>query len=170
MSETTTTPAEPETLAMIEKRRIEAEILKHVYDTLVGSAGEAVAQATIAEAVRRSAIEQAQRFAAAAGGQTSLQSFIDRQSLWTKGGALEIEVRERTETTYAFDVVRCRYAEMYRAMGLGHIGHLLSCNRDFVFSEGYDPNLRLDRPQTIMQGGKCCNFRYRYVAPDGTAG
>ena len=29
--------AEPESLAMIEKRRIEAEILKHVYDTLVAS-------------------------------------------------------------------------------------------------------------------------------------
>ncbi|MEY4006295.1 MAG: hypothetical protein RLZZ221_2391, partial [Verrucomicrobiota bacterium] len=93
---------------------------------------------------------------------TSLQSFIDRQSLWTKGGALEIQVRKRTEDEYHFDVVRCRYAEMYREMGLGHIGQLLSCNRDFVFSEGYDPNLKLERPQTIMQGGKCCDFRYRY--------
>jgi len=154
--------AEPESLAMIEKRRIEAEILKHVHDTLVASHGEAVAQATIGESVRRSAIEQARRFADAAGGETSLQSFIDRQSLWTKGGALEIQVRKRTEDEYHFDVVRCRYAEMYREMGLGHIGHLLSCNRDFVFSEGYDPNLKLERPQTIMQGGKCCDFRYRY--------
>ena len=83
--------AEPENLAMIEKRRIEAEILKHVYDTLVASHGEAAAQATIAESVRRSAIEQAQRFADAAGGETSLQSFIDRQSLWTKGGALDLK-------------------------------------------------------------------------------
>ena len=55
--------AEPENLAMIEKRRIEAEILKHVYDTLVASHGEAAAQAAVAEAVRRSAIEQARRFA-----------------------------------------------------------------------------------------------------------
>jgi len=118
--------------------------------------------------VRRSAIEQARRFADAAGGETSLQSFIDRQSLWTKGGALEIQVRKRTEDEYHFDVVRCRYAEMYREMGLGHIGHLLSCNRDFVFSEGYDPNLKLERPQTIMQGGKCCDFRYRYEKKPAT--
>ena len=160
----------PETLAMLDKRRIEAEIQKHVYDTLVASHGEAVAQTTIGEAVRRSALEQAARFAAAAGGRTSLDSFVERQSLWTKGGALEIEVRERSETVYAYDVVRCRYAEMYRAMGLGHIGHLLSCNRDFVFSEGYDPNLKLERPQTLMQGGSCCNFRYRYEKPEAASG
>lgn len=162
MSETRNLKGEPESLPMIEKRRIEAEILGHVYATLVASHGEAVAKQTIGESVRRSALEQARRFAEAAGGNTSLQSFIDRQKLWTAGGALEIEVKERTADTYAFDVVRCRYAEMYREMGLGHIGHLLSCNRDFVFSEGYDPNLKLDRPQTIMQGGKCCNFNYRY--------
>ena len=30
----------PETLAMLDKRRIEAEILKHVYDTLVASHGD----------------------------------------------------------------------------------------------------------------------------------
>lgn len=161
----TATADRPDTMAMLDKRRIEAEILKHVYDTLVASHGEQVAQATVGEAVRRSAIEQAARFASAAGGKTSLETFIERQSLWTKGGALEIEVRERSAETYAYDVVRCRYAEMYRAMGLGHIGHLLSCNRDFVFSEGYDPNLKLERPQTIMGGASCCNFRYRYERP-----
>ena len=155
--------AEPENLAMIEKRRIEAEILKHVYDTLVASHGEAAAQATIAESVRRSAIEQARRFADAAGGETSLQSFIDRQSLWTKGGALEIQVRKRTEDEYHFDVVRCRYAEMYREMGLGEIGHLLSCQRDATFCEGYDKRMRLKRTQTIMQGASYCDFQYTMV-------
>ena len=168
MTEPATTQA-PETLAMLDKRRIEAEILKHVYDTLVASHGEALAQATIGEAVRRSALAQAGRFAAAAGGRTSLETFIDSQSLWTKGGALEIEVRERSADSYAFDVVRCRYAEMYREMGLGHIGHLLSCNRDFVFSEGYDPKLKLERGQTIMGGAKCCDFRYRYEDPGAAA-
>ena len=44
---------------MLEKRRIEAEILKHVYQTLKESHGEDVARKTIADSVRRSAIEQA---------------------------------------------------------------------------------------------------------------
>ena len=152
----------PEGLSMLEKRRIEAEILKEVYETLKESHGEEVARRTIAESVRRSAIEQARAFAAAAPGGTSLKAFQDVMPLWTKGGALEIEVKEQTEQSFTFNVVRCRYAETYKAMGLGEIGHLLSCNRDGAFCEGYDPKLKLERTQTIMQGASHCDFKYRY--------
>jgi hypothetical protein len=157
-----TQSAHPEGLSMLEKRKIEAEILKEVYETLKESHGEEVARKTIAESVRRSAIEQARQFAAAAPGGTSLKAFQDVMPLWTKGGALEIEVGEQTDTTFAFNVVRCRYAETYKAMGLGEIGHLLSCNRDGAFCEGYDPKLKLERTQTIMQGASHCDFKYRY--------
>src|SRR5437868_2350180 len=101
-----TQSAHPEGLSMLEKRKIEAEILKEVYETLKQSHGEEVARTTIAESVRRSAIEQARAFAAAAPGGTSLKAFQDVMPLWTKGGALEIEVREQTEKTFAFNVVR----------------------------------------------------------------
>ena len=152
----------PEGLSMLEKRKIEAEILKEVYETLKASHGEEVAKKTIAESVRRSAIEQARAFAAAAPGGTSLKAFQDVMPLWTKGGALEIEVKEQSETHFTFNVTRCRYAETYKAMGLGEIGHLLSCNRDGAFCEGYDPKLKLERSQTIMQGASHCDFRYSY--------
>jgi hypothetical protein len=157
-----TQPTHPEGLSMLEKRRIEAEILKEVYDTLKGSHGEEVAKRTIAESVRRSAIEQARQFAAAAPGGPSLKAFRDVMPLWTKGGALEIEVKEQSDTTFRFNVVRCGYAETYKAMGLGEIGHLLSCNRDGAFCEGYDPKLKLERTQTIMQGASHCDFKYTY--------
>jgi hypothetical protein len=42
------------------------------------------------------------------------------------------------------------------------LGAVLSCNRDGVFCEGYDPKLKLERTQTIMGGATHCNFRYRY--------
>jgi hypothetical protein len=154
--------AHPEGLSMLEKRKIEAEILKEVYETLKASHGEEVARKTIAESVRRSAIAQARAFAAAAPGGTSLAAFQDVMPLWTKGGALEIEVKERSDSSFAFNVTRCRYAETYKAMGLGEIGHLLSCNRDGAFCEGYDPKLKLERTQTIMQGASHCNFKYTY--------
>lgn len=150
-----------ETMAMLERRRIEAMVLKHVYETLKASHGKEVAQRTIADAVRASAIEQGRQMAAAEpGGQTSLKTFIDRQEQWTRGGALTVDVKEQTETSYVFNVTRCQYAEMYRDMGLGEIGHLLSCQRDATFCEGYDPNLKFERTQTIMQGAKHCDFRY----------
>ena len=154
--------AHPEGLSMLEKRKIEAEILKEVYLTLKESHGEAVARKTIADSVRRSAIEQARAFAAAAPGGPSLKAFQEVMPLWTQGGALEIEVQEQSDTRFVFNVVRCRYAETYKAMGLGEIGALLSCNRDGAFCEGYDPKLKLERTQTIMQGASHCDFRYRY--------
>ena len=157
-----TQSAHPEGLSMLEKRRIEAEILKEVYETLKASHGEEVAKKTIAESVRRSAIEQAKQFAQAAPGGPSLKAFQDVMPLWTKGGALEIEVKEQSDSSFAFNVTRCRYAETYKAMGLGEIGHLLSCNRDGAFIEGYDPELKFERTQTIMQGASHCNFRYSY--------
>jgi hypothetical protein len=161
MSQSPAATAHPEGLSMLEKRKIEAEILKEVYETLKQSHGEEVAKKTITESVRRSAIEQAHQFARAAPGGTSLQAFQDVMPLWTKGGALEIEVKEQTGDSFAFNVVRCRYAETYRAMGLGEIGHLLSCNRDGAFCEGYDSKLKLERTQTIMQGASHCDFRYK---------
>jgi len=153
----------PNPIPMLERRRIEAAILKHVYDTLKSSHGVEVAKKTIADAVRSSSIEQAKEFAAKAGGKTSMQTFIDRQALWKLGNALETEVKEQTETSYVFNVTRCRYAEMYREMGLGEIGHLLSCQRDATFCEGYDKRLRLTRTQTIMQGASHCDFNYKLV-------
>ncbi|MEZ5844579.1 MAG: L-2-amino-thiazoline-4-carboxylic acid hydrolase [Hyphomicrobiaceae bacterium] len=159
-------PAPAPVMPMIEKRRIEAAMLKHVYDTLKESHGKEVAQATIGKAVRASALEQARELAAAVGGRTSMQTFIDRQAQWRMGNALETELVEQTPTTYAYNVTRCRYAEMYREMGLGEIGHLLSCMRDGTFAEGYDSRIRMTRTQTIMQGASHCDFRYRLVQPD----
>jgi hypothetical protein len=155
-----------ETIAMLERRRIEAAMLKHVYDALVASHGVALAGRTLAEAVRRSAIAQAKQMAAAVGGNTSLATFIDRQELWTRDGALETEVIEQSDARYRYNVTRCRYAEMYRDMGLGEIGHLLSCQRDATFCEGYDKRLSLKRTQTIMQGASHCDFDYTF-AKDG---
>ena len=152
------------TLSRLERRRIEANILKQVYDELVARHGEEEARRIIAGAVRRAAVAQGREFRDKESGGTDLQTFADLLPLWTMEDALEIEVEERTDTRFAFKVKRCRYAEMYHAMGLGHIGHLLSCNRDGTFCEGYDPRIRLTRTQTIMQGASHCDFRYRYVS------
>ena len=65
-----------------------------------------------------------------------------------------------TETEFHFNVVRCRYSEMYRELGLAELGAVLSCNRDGAFCEGYDPKLKLERTQTLMGGASHCDFRY----------
>lgn len=145
---------------MLERRRVEAEILSHVYETVKERHGVAEARRVIGESVRRSAIAQGEAMAKAQGGAPGLAGFEAIQPLWTRGGALEVVLRENGPEVFAFDVTRCRYAEMYRDMGLAEIGPLLSCQRDGSFCEGYDPRIKLTRTQTIMQGASHCDFRY----------
>lgn len=149
-------------LPIIERRKIEAEILKQVYDTACETMSKEDAQTLIGESVRRASIHQAQTFAGQEPEGTSLESFIRLFDLWTANDALEIEVLRADAERFDFNVKRCRYAEMYRDMGLGEIGHLLSCQRDGTFCEGYNPDIKFERNQTLMQGASHCDFRYSY--------
>ncbi len=143
------------------KRRLQAQVVGPIYQEMVREIGEEKAAAILHGAIRNAAIAEGREFAARApGGKTSMADFIALYELWTYGGALEIEVLQASDTKFDFNVTRCRYAEMYKEMGLGEIGHLLSCNRDGTFCEGYDPSITLVREQTIMAGAPCCTFRY----------
>jgi L-2-amino-thiazoline-4-carboxylic acid hydrolase len=63
-------------------------------------------------------------------------------------------------------VTRCRYAEMYRALGIPELGEVLSCQRDAALIEGFNPGVTLERTHTIMQGAATCDFRYRASSDD----
>jgi L-2-amino-thiazoline-4-carboxylic acid hydrolase-like protein len=155
-------------LGILARRRIEAQIVKPIYDILKRDFGRERAEAVIAEAIRGAAVDSGRQFAAREPNGTSIASFIALQVLWEKDDALEIDVLRAEDGHYDYDVKRCRYAEMYRDMGLGEIGHLLSCARDSLFIEGYDPRMTLSRTSTIMQGGARCDFRYRMSGAAGT--
>lgn len=148
-------------MPILERRRIEALILKHVFEVVRARSGEEEARAVIGEAVSRSAIEQGKGFAEELGRTPGFADFQAIMPLWTREDALQIELLDADETKLEFNVTRCRYSEMYREMGLGEIGHLLSCNRDGDFCIGYNPEMELTRTQTIMKGASHCDFRYR---------
>jgi len=149
-------------LGILEQRRIEAAFARGIYDEMKAELGEARAKAILTSAVVKLAKSTAAEMAKEGpGGQPSLEHFIALQPLWTKGDALKIETLRQDATHYDFNVVRCRYAEMYREMGIAELGAVLSCNRDGAFCEGYDPKLKLERTQTIMGGATHCDFRYR---------
>lgn len=150
-------------MPILEQRRIEAGVIKPIYEEMVRELGEAVAKRILGNAIRRAAIEAGRSYAASEGKPTDLESFAALLPQWTANGALEIEVVARDAARFDYNVTRCRYAEMYRAMGLGEVGHLLSCNRDGSFCTGYDPRIRMERRHTIMQGASHCDFRYRLV-------
>ena len=150
-------------LPTITKRRLQAEVIGPIYHEMAMAVGEEKARSILAAAIRKAAISEAKDYSRRENDEiTSLESFIRLFELWTAEDALEIEILEQSDTVFSFDVTRCRYAEMYHDMGLGHIGSLLSCNRDGAFCEGYDASIKLDRKQTIMGGSDRCTFRYQY--------
>lgn len=142
------------------KRRLQAQVIGPIYAEMVAEIGMEKAAAILDAAIRKAAIAEGRHFAERAGGETSMADFVRLYELWTHDGALEIEVLRANDEAFDFNVTRCRYAETYKEMGLGNIGHLLSCNRDGTFCEGYDPKIALERKQTIMEGAPCCTFRY----------
>jgi len=68
------------------------------------------------------------------------------------------------EEQFHFNVTRCRYAELYKALGVPELGATLSCNRDFALIEGFNEDVALTRTQTIMEGASHCDFRYQTKA------
>jgi hypothetical protein len=147
-------------MGILARRRIEAEIIKPIYEIMKREFGAERAQSVIGEAIRNAAVVSGRQFAAQEPNGPSLEAFIALQALWKKDDALDVDVRRADATHYDLDVKRCSYAQMYHDMGLGEIGHLLSCERDSSFIDGYDPRVNLKRTTTIMQGGGRCDFRY----------
>lgn len=148
-------------LPMLEKRRIEAAIIKNIFDVLEERLGREEAEEVISQAVIKSSIEQGKEFRQQHDGEPDLQDFAALSSLWEMDGALKKDLLVSTPDRLEYNMVHCAYATMYKEMGLGDIGHLLSCNRDGTFCDGYNPNIKLTRTQTIMQGADHCDFRYR---------
>ena len=149
-------------LPTLTKRKLQAEVIGPIFAEMVAEFGQEKAAEILDRAIRKAAIKAGQDFAAKTPGGTTLRTFQELQDLWTQDDALVIEVTRATDEEFHYNVKRCRYAETYREMGLGHIGHLLSCNRDGVFCTGYDPRITLERTQTVMEGASHCDFKYRF--------
>ena len=152
----------PDTLneiGVLKRREIEARILGPFVEALAQEFDRERVVAILSETIINIARQQGAERAAAVGDD-SLLAFSQSAGDWRKGNALEIEILEQNEAHYDFNVTRCRYAEMYQALGLAELGAVLSCNRDYSLVEGFNPEIKLVREQTIMKGAPCCTFRY----------
>ena len=154
-------------IGVLKRREIEARILAPVINAFAAEFGRARVIEIAKRVIVGIARQQGKALADQAGG-NSLAHFAGSKDAWVKGGALETEILQVTDTAYDFNVTRCRYAEMYRALGIPELGSVLSCNRDFALGEGFNPDLTLTRTQTIMEGAPFCDFRYRLDPPSGT--
>ncbi|MEX0762493.1 MAG: L-2-amino-thiazoline-4-carboxylic acid hydrolase [Dehalococcoidia bacterium] len=156
-------------MSVLDRRRIEAMVLGPMIRAFQEEIGveraNAVARRVMTQIAQKQGAEFADRI-----GRGDLESFAKNKDAWRRNGALQIKVLSSSKGEYAFDVTRCRYAEMYRELGYGDLGEIFSCTRDFEFSRGFNPDVTLTRTQTIMNGASHCDFRYRLTSNDNEAG
>jgi hypothetical protein len=74
---------------------------------------------------------------------------------------IETEVVEDTDSTFAINMTRCRFAEYFRTIGAADVGALLTCGVDFAAEAVLRPDWEFRRTQTLMGGASHCDFRWR---------
>jgi hypothetical protein len=62
-----------------------------------------------------------------------------------------------------FDITSCRFAEFFRSLGEPELGALLVCWTDVDIADAGGGDVSFKRDQTLMQGGSCCTFRYKFA-------
>jgi len=162
----TTVPL-PDTLSqrigVLARREVEARILAPLIDALGERFGRDAVLEVVRETIVKIAREQGCELAQTMGGNGS-REFREAGKFWKKDNALEVDYLAQDEQVLDYNVTRCRYAEMYKALETPDLGYLLSCNRDFALLEGYNPGAVLRRTQTIMEGASYCDFRIAFPA------
>ncbi len=151
-------------LPLIDQREIEARIVGPLIRAFAAQIGESRTLEIVRDLIRELARNAGSELALALGEQT-LEAFAQGLERWQENGALEIDMLEQSPDRLSFNVTRCRYAEMYHALGLADLGSSLSCERDYALIQGFNPEIELTRTQTIMQGAPCCDFRFRRREP-----
>ena len=154
------TDAELNAIGVLKRRTIEARVIAPLVAAFAEEFGRERVMAVAQRVIREIARDQGAGLATTVGG-NSLPHFEGTLDRWRADDALEIEVRQSTEESFDYDVTRCRYAEMYRDLGIPELGAVLSCQRDGALIEGFNPDVQLTRTQTIMGGASHCDFRYR---------
>jgi hypothetical protein len=144
----------------LQKRKIEARALLPFVTACREKFGAAATAEVVADAINATAAKEGVQWAERFGGNIAgLRKLAE--TVWGSGGGLDLEVVDETADHLAFNVTRCRYAEFYKELGLQDLGTLMHCNRDRAMVTGFNAEIALERSQTIMQGGSCCDFRFR---------
>ena len=151
-------------LSLLDKTRIQAQVLVPVLRALRSELGQERADAIVKQALRG---WSKQLFAAVgdsvdgrprrkwAAMYTALAEVTERE--------VTVEMRRQDEEALEFDVTHCRFAEFFRALGEPELGALLICETDFDIAAAGGGEVSLRRDQTMMQGAPSCTFRYKFA-------
>jgi hypothetical protein len=146
-------------VAILTRREIEARIAGPLIKAFIEEFGEDKTLKIARGVILSLARESGAQLAIFVGG-NSIEHFAKTMPLWRQDDALQFDILEQSINRLSMNVTRCRYAEMYKDLGIPELGYVLSCGRDFAMVEGFNPKIRLNRTQTIMEGADFCDFRF----------
>lgn len=148
-------------VSVIEQAKIQAQVLVPLVKALQAELGEARANALVRRALGDLYRRYGDEFWRTKNEQNLGRAVASAFATFAHDDALDYRVVEQSEDAFAIDVTKCRYAEFYKALGAPELGFLLVCTADFAMAEGFGPDIKLRRTQTIMQGADHCDFRYK---------
>ncbi|MFH1138828.1 MAG: L-2-amino-thiazoline-4-carboxylic acid hydrolase [Pseudomonadota bacterium] len=149
-------------IPVLTRREIEALMAAPLIESFIEELGREKAWEAAGRVIGKMARESGAALRDLVGG-NSLKHVEEVLSIFSRGGALEMDRVEATPTRLAVNITRCRYAEMYKKHGLEKFGGLLSCSRDFGLFAVFNPKIVFRRTQTIMDGADYCDFRFEEV-------
>jgi len=141
-------------------REIQTPIVSSLIKAFVNKIGYDNAIEIVKQVVREDAILSGRTLADKYRGNTLMEMSKIVNEVWANDDAIKIKIIKEDEDELCFNVISCKYADMYEKLGIKELGCILSCSRDFSFMEGFNPEIELIRTKTIMEGSKCCDFRY----------
>jgi hypothetical protein len=157
-------------IPVIEQAKIQAQILVPLIKALQGELGEERANALVRRAIGNVYRRYGEEFWRAKQETNLGKNMASAFATFARGDAIDYRVREQSLDAFDIDVTGCRYAQFYKELGEPELGFLLVCSADFPFAEGFGPDIKLTRTQTIMQGASHCDFRYRRQRESKTEG
>jgi hypothetical protein len=146
-------------IGVLKRREIEARLLAPIVDALGDKFGRQEVLEVVRNVVTGIARQQGRELANRLG-RNDLQAFGTSVEPWSRNDALQLRILDQNESVLNFDVTKCRYAELYRSLGIEELGSILSCGRDATFIEGFNGEISLERKHTILQGSSACDFRF----------
>ena len=151
-------------LSLLDKTRIQAQVLVPVLQALRAELGKERADAIVKDALR----DWSKQLFAAVGDSvegSSRRKWAAMQTALTEITEREVtfEMRRHDKEALEFDVTHCRFAEFFRALGEPELGALLVCESDFDIAAAGGDDVSFTRDQTIMQGAPSCTFRYKFA-------
>jgi predicted hydrocarbon binding protein len=152
-------PEDINQISILTRREIEARIAGPLIKAFMEELDSDKALIVVKRVIEPLARESGNQLAIQVGGNSMHDFAKGMKTYWESGGAYEKEELELSETKYDFNIKRCRYAEMYKELGLAELGFFLSCGRDFDMIKGFNPKMTLRRTKTIMEGHDICDFR-----------